>query len=130
VHSLITIPSDRLLNVIDRKMSIERALMEVDVVLRQGIQGISDLLTEPGLVPLAFADVKRILSEAGSARMAVGRGRGRSRSVVLLLAFEQPKTDPAAHRRAMHRQSLGDLVDGQPRRVGGQPHDGRGDARH
>ena len=62
VDTLITIPNDRLLQVIDRKTTIEQAFMEVDDVLRQGIQGISELITEPGLVNLDFADVKSIMS--------------------------------------------------------------------
>src|SRR6266851_276364 len=58
VDTLITIPNDRLLEVIDRKTTLEQAFMEVDDVLRQGIQGISELITEPGLINLDFADVK------------------------------------------------------------------------
>src|SRR5438445_8443208 len=81
VDTLITIPNDRLLEVIDRKTTLEEAFMEVDDVLRQGIQGISDLITEPGLINLDFADVKSIMQVAGSALMAIGRGTGDSRCI-------------------------------------------------
>ena len=80
VDTLITIPNDRLLDVIDRKTTLEQAFMEVDDVLRQGIQGISELITEPGLINLDFADVKTIMSDSGGALMAIGRGTGESRA--------------------------------------------------
>src|SRR5919199_961292 len=80
VHTLITIPNDRLMQVIDRKTTIEQAFMEVDDVLRQGIQGISELITEPGLINLDFADVKSIMAESGGALMAIGRGTGETRA--------------------------------------------------
>jgi cell division protein FtsZ len=80
VDTLITIPNDRLLQVIDRKTTVEQAFMEVDDVLRQGIQGISELITEPGLVNLDFADVKSIMAESGGALMAIGRGTGETRA--------------------------------------------------
>ncbi|MEI6044209.1 MAG: cell division protein FtsZ, partial [Chloroflexota bacterium] len=78
---LITIPNDRLLQVADRKTSMVDAFRIADEVLRQGIQGISDLITVPGLINLDFADVKSIMSDAGSALMAVGRGTGDNRCV-------------------------------------------------
>jgi cell division protein FtsZ len=80
VDTLITIPNDRLLEVIDRKTTLEQAFMQVDDVLRQGIQGISELITEPGLINLDFADVKTIMSDSGGALMAIGRGTGESRA--------------------------------------------------
>jgi cell division protein FtsZ len=80
VDTLITIPNDRLLEVIDRKTTLEQAFMEVDDVLRQGIQGISELITEPGLINLDFADVKTIMSDSGGALMAIGRGTGETRA--------------------------------------------------
>src|SRR5438128_1601530 len=80
VDTLITIPNDRLLDVIDRKTTLEQAFMEVDDVLRQGIQGISELITEPGLINLDFADVKTIMSDSGGALMAIGRGTGETRA--------------------------------------------------
>ncbi len=94
VHTLITIPNDRLLDVIDRKTTIEQAFMEVDDVLRQGIQGISELITEPGLVNLDFADVKSIMSESGAALMAIGRGTGESRAAdAARMAISSPLLD-------------------------------------
>src|SRR2546430_14547956 len=80
VDTLITIPNDRLLEVIDRKTTLEEAFMEVDDVLRQGIQGISELITEPGLINLDFADVKSIMQDSGGALMAIGRGTGETRA--------------------------------------------------
>jgi cell division protein FtsZ len=80
VDTLITIPNDRLLQVIDRKTTLEQAFMEVDDVLRQGIQGISELITEPGLINLDFADVKSIMMDSGGALMAIGRGTGETRA--------------------------------------------------
>lgn len=80
VDTLITIPNDRLLEVIDRKTTLEQAFMEVDDVLRQGIQGISELITEAGLINLDFADVKSIMSDSGGALMAIGRGTGETRA--------------------------------------------------
>ena len=81
VDTLITIPNDRLLQVADKKTSIIEAFRIADDVLRQGIQGIADLITVPGLINLDFADVKSIMSDAGSALMAIGRGSGDNRCV-------------------------------------------------
>lgn len=81
VDTLITIPNDRLLQVADKKTTMVEAFRIADDVLRQGIQGISDLITVPGLINLDFADVKSIMSDAGSALMAVGRGTGDNRCV-------------------------------------------------
>ncbi len=81
VDTLITIPNDRLLQVVDRETTIEAAFRVVDDVLRQGIQGISELITIPGLINLDFADVKAIMSQAGSALMAIGRATGENRAV-------------------------------------------------
>jgi len=81
VDTLITIPNDRLLQVADKKTTMVDAFRIADDVLRQGIQGISDLITVPGLINLDFADVKSIMSEAGSALMAVGHGSGDNRCV-------------------------------------------------
>ncbi len=80
VDTLITIPNDRLLTVIDRNVPVESALRVVDDVLRQGIQGISELITEPGLINLDFADVKSVMSSAGSALMAIGHAKGDNRA--------------------------------------------------
>src|SRR4051812_17280142 len=94
VNTLITIPNDRLLQIIDKKTSLEQAFSVVDDVLRQGIQGISELITEPGLVNLDFADVKTIMSEAGSALMAIGRGAGETRAAdAARMAIASPLLD-------------------------------------
>lgn len=81
VDTLITIPNDRLLQMIDRKTSLLDAFSIVDDVLQQGVQGISDLITVPGLINLDFADVKAIMSEAGSALMGIGRAHGENRAI-------------------------------------------------
>jgi cell division protein FtsZ len=81
VDTLIVIPNDRLLAVVDKKMSFESAFRVVDEVLHDGIQGIAELITVPGLINLDFADVKAIMSKAGSALMAIGRAEGDERAV-------------------------------------------------
>jgi len=81
VDTLITVPNDRLLQVADKKMPLAEAFRLADDVLRQGIQGISDLITVPGLINLDFADVKTIMSSAGSALMAIGEASGDSRAI-------------------------------------------------
>jgi cell division protein FtsZ len=81
VDALITIPNDRLLSIADQKMSMLDAFALADEVLHQGIQGISDTITRPGMINLDFADVKAIMSHAGSALMAIGRAAGENRAV-------------------------------------------------
>jgi cell division protein FtsZ len=81
-HTLISIPNDRLLQIADKKSSLQDAFRLADDVLRQGIQGISELITVPGLINLDFADVRAIMSEGGAALMAVGRGSGEDRAKV------------------------------------------------
>lgn len=81
VDTLITIPNDRLLQIADKKTTLNEAFRIADDVLRQGIQGISDLITEPGLINLDFADIKSIMQLAGSALMAIGRGTGDNRCI-------------------------------------------------
>ncbi len=76
VDTLIVIPNDRLLDLTDKRMSLIESFRMADDVLRQGIQGISELITVPGLINLDFADVRTIMSEGGAALMAVGRGEG------------------------------------------------------
>jgi cell division protein FtsZ len=80
VDTLITIPNDRLLQVVDKQTSIVEAFRIADDVLRQGVQGISDLIAVPGLINLDFADVKTIMVETGSALMGIGVGQGDSRA--------------------------------------------------
>ncbi len=80
VDTLIVIPNDRLLDVVDRNTRIQDAFRIVDDVLRQGVQGISELITVPGLINLDFADVRTIMSEGGAALMAVGEASGEDRA--------------------------------------------------
>jgi cell division protein FtsZ len=80
VDALITIPNDRLLQIIDRKTTLISAFRVVDDVLRQGVQGISDLITKPGIVNVDFADVRAVLQDAGSALMGIGTASGENRS--------------------------------------------------
>jgi cell division protein FtsZ len=78
--TLIVIPNDRLLQIVDKRASLQEAFHVADDVLRQGIQGISELITVPGLINLDFADVRTIMSEGGAALMAVGRAAGEDRA--------------------------------------------------
>ena len=80
VDTLVVIPNDKLLQIIDRKTSIVEAFKMADDVLRQGVQGISDLIAIPGLVNLDFADVKTIMLNTGMAHMGVGRASGENRA--------------------------------------------------
>lgn len=80
VDTLITIPNDRLLQTIDRRTPLLETFKIADDVLRQGVQGISELITEHGLINLDFADVKAIVSNAGSALMGIGRASGEDRA--------------------------------------------------
>jgi cell division protein FtsZ len=94
VDTLITVPNDRLLQVANNKMSLSDAFRLADDVLRQGIQGISDLITVPGLINLDFADVKTIMSSAGSALMAIGEANGESRALdAAQIAIASPLLD-------------------------------------
>ena len=74
--TLIVIPNDRLLQIVDKRANLQQAFRLADDVLRQGVQGISELITVPGLINLDFADVRTIMSEGGAALMAVGNGKG------------------------------------------------------
>lgn len=80
VDTLITIPNDKLLQIIDKKTTLINSFKIVDDVLRQGVQGISDLITKPGIVNVDFADVKAIMSDSGSALMGIGVGAGENRA--------------------------------------------------
>ncbi|MDO8471837.1 MAG: cell division protein FtsZ [bacterium] len=94
VDTLITIPNDRLLQVIDKKTSLFDAFGVVDDVLRQGVQGISDLITLHGIINVDFADVKAIMQDAGSALMGIGRGSGDNRAVeAARAAIDSPLLD-------------------------------------
>ncbi|WP_326821449.1 cell division protein FtsZ [Streptosporangium sp. NBC_01756] len=81
VDTLIVIPNDRLLSISDRQVSVLDAFKAADQVLLSGVQGITDLITTPGLINLDFADVKSVMSGAGSALMGIGHARGDDRSV-------------------------------------------------
>lgn len=81
VDALITIPNDRLLSVIDRKTPLLESFAIVDDVLRQGVQGISDLITIPGVINVDFADVKAVMANSGSALMGIGRASGEDRAI-------------------------------------------------
>jgi cell division protein FtsZ len=80
VDTLIVIPNDRLLETSDNKTTLEEAFSTADDVLRQAIQGISEVITLPGLINLDFEDVRRIMGQAGPALLAIGRGRGDNRA--------------------------------------------------
>lgn len=80
VDTLITIPNDRIFNLIDEKTTILQAFEAVDDVLRQAVQGISDLIVIPGIINLDFADVKTIMENAGSALIGIGRAQGEKRA--------------------------------------------------
>jgi cell division protein FtsZ len=80
VNTLITIPNDRLLQIIDRQATVIEAFRTADDVLRQGVQGVSDLITIPGLINLDFADVRTVMAEAGSALIGIGVASGEDRA--------------------------------------------------
>ena len=80
VDTLIVIPNEKLLSIVERRTSILDAFREADNVLRQGVQGITDLITIPGLINLDFADVRTIMQDAGSALMGIGTASGESRA--------------------------------------------------
>ena len=91
VDALITIPNDRLLQTIDQRTPILETFKIADEVLRQGVQGISELITEHSLINLDFADVKAIMKDAGSALMGIGRASGENRaSIAAQQAIESP----------------------------------------
>jgi len=80
VDTLIVVPNEKLLHVVERRTSVTDAFRQADDILRQGVQGITDLITVPGLINLDFADVRAIMSDAGSALMGVGVASGESRA--------------------------------------------------
>lgn len=99
VDTLIVVPNDRLLQLVDKKVSMLEAFKLADDVLRQGIQGISELITVPGLINLDFADVRTIMSEGGAAHLAIGRASGENRAI-------------EAAEQAIHSQLLDISIDG------------------
>ncbi|MCL5798278.1 MAG: cell division protein FtsZ, partial [Patescibacteria group bacterium] len=91
VDTLIVIPNQRILDVVDKKMTLVEAFKIVDSVLGQGVTGISDLITLPGLINVDFADVRTIMSNAGSALMGIGTGVGENRaSAAARMAISSP----------------------------------------
>lgn len=91
VDTLITIPNDKILSIIDKKTPLTEAFMVVDDVLRQGVQGIADLITVHGMINVDFADVKAVMENAGSALMGIGYGTGESRAIeAAKAAIESP----------------------------------------
>ncbi|MFN2201467.1 MAG: cell division protein FtsZ, partial [Caldilineaceae bacterium] len=99
VDTLIAIPNDRLLDIVDKKLSINESFRMADDVLRQGIQGISELITIPGLINLDFADVRSVMIDGGAALMAIGKGSGEGRA-------------EAAAKQAIHSALLDVSIDG------------------
>ncbi len=81
VDALIVIPNDKLLDVVDRRISLQESFSIVDEVLLRGVQGISDIITIPGLINVDFADVRSVMKSSGSALMGIGRGEGEGRAV-------------------------------------------------
>jgi len=82
IDALITVPNDRLLTTVSRERSLSEAFKVADDVLRQGVQGIAEVINVPGMVNVDFADVRSVLSEAGTALMSIGQGKGRNRAQV------------------------------------------------
>ncbi|MFA5021699.1 MAG: cell division protein FtsZ [Patescibacteria group bacterium] len=80
VDAIVTIPNDRLLQIIDKKTSLLEAFKICDEILKQGVQGIAEIITMPGLINVDFADVKTIMQETGSALMGIGQGSGENRA--------------------------------------------------
>ncbi len=96
VDTIIVIPNDRILQIIDKKTSLLDAFRTVDDVLRQGVAGISDLITTPGMINVDFADVKAVMQNSGSALMGIGRGTGENRAIdAARAAIDSPLLDMA-----------------------------------
>lgn len=91
VDTLIVIPNDKLLSVISEQTPVQEAFRVADDILRQGVQGISDIITIPGLVNVDFADVRAVMADAGSALMGIGQGSGKSRArEAAIMAISSP----------------------------------------
>ncbi|MGD2143008.1 MAG: cell division protein FtsZ [Anaerolineae bacterium] len=94
VDTLVVVSNDRLLEVVDREVSLDIAFRIADEVLRQGVQGISELVTRPGLINLDFADVKSVMDTAGGALVSIGYGEGRERAIdAAKMALTSPLLD-------------------------------------
>ncbi len=91
VDTIIVIPNDRILQIVDKKTTLLEAFKAVDEVLKQGVQGISEIITVPGLINVDFADVKAVMKDAGSALMGIGKAKGDKRAVeAAKMAAESP----------------------------------------
>ena len=119
VDTLIVVPNNRLLSVLDKQTSMVDAFRVADDVLRQGVQGISDLVTLPGLINLDFADVRTIMSEAGNALLGIGMGTGDKRAIE---AAEQAVSSPLLETSMEGARSILLSITGghRPVAVGGQ----------
>jgi len=91
IDTLIVIPNQRVLEIIDNKVSILEAFKKIDLILHQGVRGIAELITTPGLINVDFADVRTIMSNAGTALMGIGTGSGEKRA---LMAIKQAISSP------------------------------------
>ena len=146
VDTLIVVPNNRLLSVLDKQTSMMEAFRVADDVLRQGVQGISDLITLPGLINLDFADVRTIMSDAGPALLGIGMGQGEKRAIdaaaqavsspLLETTLEGAQVDPAVDHRRQRPVAVGGQRGGAGGRRGRAPRrehhlrrDGRREAR-
>ena len=135
VDTLIVIPNEKLLAVVERRTSMLDAFREADNVLRQGVQGITDLITIPGLINLDFADVRTIMQDAGSALMGIGTAGGETRCADaakrgdLLAAAGRVRRRRHRHPAEHHRRARPRLVRGQRRRRD-HPERGRPERQH
>ena len=129
VDTLIIVPNNRLLSVLDKQTSMVEAFRVADDVLRQGVQGVSDLITLPGLINLDFADVRTIMSDAGSALLGIGMGTGDKRASrprrgrLVAAAGDDARgrqVDPAVDHRRARPVAVGGQRGGS-RRPGGRP---------
>ncbi|MFZ4507461.1 MAG: cell division protein FtsZ [Fimbriimonas sp.] len=103
VDTLITVPNDRLINYVEKKTTMQDAFATADDVLRQGVQGISDIILLPGIINVDFADVKSVMSNAGVALMGLGRASGDQRA---RLAAQQAATSPLLETNIQGAQRL------------------------
>jgi len=98
VDSLIVVPNDKLIEVVERRTTIREAFYVVDEILLRGVQGICDIITTPGLINVDFADVKSVMSMSGSALMGIGRGSGEGRALeAARIAVNSPLLETSIH---------------------------------
>lgn len=98
VDSLIVVPNDKLIEVVERRTTIREAFYVVDEILLRGVQGITDIITTPGLINVDFADVKSVMSMSGSALMGIGRGSGEGRALeAARIAVNSPLLETSVH---------------------------------